>query len=167
MPIHNLCCATSLRDQLEELKMAGKKGKIAATRCCEILDSLRKEGISAQYLHLKRTKNGEARVNKCIKYDLGNGYRLITIRCGEHLFIPFVGTHDKADLWLEHNRLGDISGKSGLYDIEKITGAHQETVTTATRPATSSCRDEYEEDLLSRIDDSLLRYVFKGLVESG
>lgn len=165
MPILFLRCAKSLDFQIEELNKTGRKGKIAAMQCLEILETIRKEGFSGKLLHRKRTKNGEARVEKCVKYDLGTGYRLITIRCGDHLFVPFIGTHDKADLWLEHNKPDDIFKKSTLYTTEKITYEQQKYSSDFKTRANASFSDEYEEILLNRIDDTTLRQVFKGLVE--
>jgi len=164
MPILFLCCAKSLNAQLEEMNIAGKKSKNAAEQCLEILDAIRTKGPSAQFLQLKRTRNGEARVEKCIKYDLGNGYRLITIRCRDCLFIPFVGTHDKADLWFEHNRLDYVYDKRALYDMERIADGQHETIDVAETPEQCLRNDEYEEDLFRRIDDTILRQVFKGLM---
>lgn len=164
MSILFICFAKSLHTQIEGLNRTGKKGKIAAAACLEILEEIRKDGLSGKFLFSKRTKKGEARVDKCIKYDLGNGYRLITILCKDHLFIPFAGTHDKADLWLEHNRLDNIYKKK-LYVIEKIVYEKQKCKNVYETSSVTSFDDEYEEGLLNRIDDDTLRQVFKGLVE--
>ncbi len=164
MSILFLCCAKSLDFQIEELNKAGKKGKLAATQCQEILEAIRKGQLCGNFLLSKRTTNGEARVDKCIKYDLGNGYRLITIRNKDRLFIPFTGSHDKADLWLEHNRLDDICKKTRLYTVEEIFCHEQECDSKETTLLPKSSYDEYEEDVLSRVDDDMLRQVFRGLV---
>jgi hypothetical protein len=70
MPILFLRCAKSLDLQIENLYKSGKKGRIAAMQCLEILEAIRKEGFSGKLLSRKRTKNGEARIDKCVKYDL-------------------------------------------------------------------------------------------------
>jgi hypothetical protein len=160
-----ICFAKSLDIQIEELNRAGKKGRIAAATCLEILEQIRKDGLTGELLFIKRTKKGEARVDKCVKYDLGNGYRLITILCKDHLFIPFAGTHDKADLWLEHNRLDNIYKKKELYMVEKINYEQQQFESVCETSMETSFCDEYEEGLLERIDDDTLRQVFRGLVE--
>ena len=162
MPTLYLCCAKSLNTQLEELSKAGKKGKIAMLRYLEILEAIRTDGLSGDFLMGKRTKRGEARIAKCVKYDLGNGCRLITIRWRDHLFIPFAGSHDKADLWLEHNRLDDIHKKKRLFTREKIVyDAHGDTA--AVKVSSLASYDEYEKNLLSRIDEKTLRQVFPGI----
>jgi superfamily I DNA/RNA helicase len=52
---------------------------------------------------LTPTRHGESRA-KVDKYDLGGGYRLITKRAAETMMFLFVGTHDKADRWLDRHR---------------------------------------------------------------
>lgn len=89
---------------------------------------------------------------------------MITIRNKNQLFIPFVGTHDKADLWLENNRLQDFSKNTSSYILEKIfyqkNGCDSGEVS-----AQSFVRDEYEESLLNKIDEKTLRHIFRGLID--
>lgn len=54
------------------------------------------------------TKYGEYRIRKCVKYDLGCGYRMITIWRNHDIFVSYVGTHDECDRWLENNRWQDF-----------------------------------------------------------
>ena len=160
-----LCLAKSLDDQIEYLNKAGRKGKNAVSMCYEIIDTIRADGLSGKLLCCKRTRNGEARFDKCVKYDLGNGYRMITIRHKDHLFIPFLGTHDKVDLWLEHNRLDEIHTKKWLFNVEKLSQGQPDSEDCATEHEICASVDEYEEGLLGRLDDKTLRDVFRGLVE--
>ena len=73
--------------------------------------------------------------------------------------------HDKADLWLEHNRLDNIYKKRQLYSIEKISLDAQTDGTVFEASSETAAQDEYEENLRNRIDDNILRQVFRGLVE--
>jgi len=73
--------------------------------------------------------------------------------------------HDKADLWLEHNRLDNIHKKKQLYSIEKISLDAQTDGTVFEASSETAAQDEYEENLRNRIDDNILRQVFRGLVE--
>jgi superfamily I DNA/RNA helicase len=54
-------------------------------------------------IQLTRTHHGESRA-KVDKYDLGDGYRLITKQAAGTMMFLFVGSHDKADRWLEGHR---------------------------------------------------------------
>lgn len=99
--ISSLHFSRALEGQLNVLHHSGKKGEIAVRhfeRICAILRSARQE---TKEIFLKRTKNGEYRLKHCIKYDLGGGYRLITVRIGDRLYLPFLGSHDEVDQWLD------------------------------------------------------------------
>lgn len=50
------------------------------------------------------TNHGETRIDKCIKYDLNDGYRLITIQDNDIIVFCFVGRHNKADKWLNSHK---------------------------------------------------------------
>lgn len=158
-----LRCSKSLDRQLEELNRADRKARHAVRQCQEILANIRSKGLTDRFFINKRTKCGEARLENCVKYDLGNGYRMITIRWKNHLFIPFVGTHDKADLWLENNRLQDCRKNQSAYTFEKLECDHGSCDPSQSRGCLEE-HDEYEKSLLERIDDKILRQVFNGLV---
>lgn len=85
---------------LRKLAKSGRLGKQAAQKAEAACTQISLHGE----IRLERTHHGESRVD-CEKYDLGDGYRLITQRVGEgddaHLIMLFVGTHDNADNWLE------------------------------------------------------------------
>lgn len=49
------------------------------------------------------TNNGESRIKNCSKYELGGGYRLITIQSGDVVIFCFAGSHAEADKWLKKN----------------------------------------------------------------
>lgn len=57
------------------------------------------------------TDHGESRIKNCIKYDLGNGYRLVTVDFGEVVMLCYAGSHEEVDHWLDANR-----GQSFTYD---------------------------------------------------
>jgi len=53
---------------------------------------------------LKVTNHGENRIKHCVKRDLGDGCRLITIVNSGMTVFCFAGTHDDGDKWLDRNR---------------------------------------------------------------
>ncbi|MFA6286974.1 MAG: UvrD-helicase domain-containing protein [Opitutaceae bacterium] len=57
------------------------------------------------------TDHGESRIKNCIKYDLGNGYRLVSVDFGEVVMLCYAGSHDEVNHWLDVNR-----GQSFTYD---------------------------------------------------
>lgn len=53
---------------------------------------------------LRVTKHGENRIKHCVKYDLTDFCRLITIKNNNICAICFVGKHDDSEKWLERNK---------------------------------------------------------------
>lgn len=49
------------------------------------------------------TDHGESRIKGCIKYDLGNGFRMVTVQQGEVVILLFIGNHDATQRWLDKN----------------------------------------------------------------
>ena len=90
--------------RLNALKREGKQASLAAKRAEEIIENLASGGKALPEQIGKLTKHGELRIDKCRKYDLGGGYRLVCVKQGEHLFLSHVGTHDDCDCWIENNR---------------------------------------------------------------
>jgi len=88
---------------LRALSLSGKVGKDAATKAHAAVSLLAMDGE----IKLPPTHHGESRVD-CEKYDLGQGYRLVTQRIDgkdETLIVMmFIGTHDDTDKWLERHR---------------------------------------------------------------
>ena len=50
------------------------------------------------------TRNGETRIKNCTKYELGDGYRLVTIELGEVVVFCYVGGHEDSMKWLDANK---------------------------------------------------------------
>ena len=95
---------TRFNKRLETLKRGDKKSSLAAERAQELITQL----VTEEFAFLKETdrltKHGELRIDKCRKYDLGSGYRLICVELDGDLVITYVGTHDDCDRWIENNR---------------------------------------------------------------
>jgi hypothetical protein len=89
---------------IEALKKNGKAGTTLANKAKSIIESLA-SGTAQHHMDAigSFTKYGEKRIKNCRKYDLGCGYRLITLKRGDTVFIPFLGTHDNCQRWLESN----------------------------------------------------------------
>lgn len=115
-------------------------------------------------LYNKQTKNGEQRIRNCIKYDLGCGYRLVTIRLADRLFIPFIGDHDETDQWFERHKQDIFSPLDPLYHCERRTATEELSEPT---PQTENQQEErldlYEEQLQAKLDEAMLKAVFPGL----
>jgi len=65
------------------------------------------------FLGLAATNHGETRIKHCVKYDLGDGWRLITRQDAKSCAFLFMGDHEDCDRWLDNRRGEDIGIKSG------------------------------------------------------
>jgi hypothetical protein len=151
--------------RLDTLKRGDKKSAIAAERAEELVKKLLEEDLAFLEEAYNRTKHGELRIDKCRKYDLGSGYRLVCVEYGGDLFITYVGAHDDCDRWIENNRrfepeLCEPGGGTFSRSEEEDSG--------------EPCEEEYDEDdmdydsiLMKQIDDNLLREIFCGLCRDG
>lgn len=166
--IHNVLIARTLEKKLKALRQAGKRGRVVVTQCESLLDQIRREGPLAEQVYRKRTKNGENRINNCVKYDLSNGYRLITIKAGQNIFVPFVGGHDETDLWLEHHRYDEYFTDNPAFVNEDVGSSHCPQIAKREQRDLDEhiVVDVYEEQLLAKIDETLLKTVFQGLFQN-
>ena len=62
------------------------------------------------------TNHGESRIRSCVKFDLGDGYRLITQQANKCIVLLFVGNHDSCEDWLNRNK-----GLEVVFDAEAGT----------------------------------------------
>jgi len=81
------------------VETGGTHGK-KATKAADVIQKLA-AGIQ---LASATTNNGESRIRHCVKYDLGNGFRLITVQYSGCCFVMFMGDHEASDRWLDQNR---------------------------------------------------------------
>lgn len=154
----------SLPKLLGGLCKTGKKAELAASKCEAILNDIRQYGCRYEAVFSKRTRHGEARIKNCIKYDLGGGYRLVTIRVGCHLFICFVGTHDEANLWIERHRYDILTPGDPLYCCEERVAQAENGETDNCEPDNlHDIEEQYEDELRARLNETQLKSIFQGL----
>jgi hypothetical protein len=141
--------------QINQLQKADKKAAIAVKEAEKIINNLA-EGVIPESAGVV-TRHGEYRINNCIKYDLGSGYRLITIKDGVHLSVLFIGSHDECHQWIENNK----HAKPELYKkrAESIEVAPLEAELSKDPEDTETQWD----DPLDQLDDKSLRMIFRGL----
>jgi hypothetical protein len=145
---------------LTKLRRAGGRALLAAEQVETILARLATyEGKHPDAIH-KRTRNGEARIEKCKKFDLVGGYRLVYIHEAQQYYFLFAGTHDDCDHWLTHNRdlTLEMPGVSTLAEAKPTA-----VETSAAEPAVPPGDLDYDDIILKDIDEKILRRVFSGL----
>ena len=148
-------CLTTLRER-------GGAALFAAKKAEDIIQKIVMKGRVHSCNVGKLTKKGELRIKYGIKYDLGGGYRLVCAKKGPYLMLLYIGTHDDCGRWLERHKglqyeIDDNSDNK--LETQKVPLVDFESTMT-TDPA-----DEYEEQLMKRIDDKVLRNIFCGLIE--
>lgn len=151
-------------DQIESLRRAGTTGVLLAGKAEAIIGRLKSgEAWQADRKIAPRTAHGENRIRKCVKYDLGWGFRLITLLRNGVIYICYLGPHDQCDRWLADNsRLKEVDfGQSSLHKV-----ATQTSQEGGLHPENSSEELDDLDKRLQELPDRSLRRIFSGLVEA-
>ena len=112
---------------LSRLNRQNQIGRAVSTKVYELWNELLEannyDEVEAAFANLNVTNHGESRIQHCVKYDLGKGYRLVTIKHAGVVSLEFVGNHDQTDKWLNRNS-GKILVTDGstLKSVNRING---------------------------------------------
>lgn len=155
--IETICRDTRFDKSLEALRLSGKKGTVAADRAEAIIAVLARQG------HIRNDQLGpclrqpDARLSNCIKYYLGNGFRMITVDKGADLYLLYIGAHDACHRWVENNRNFQIDPARQRCIPCRVESSDPggNIDRTTTDPGTDAPFPD--------IDDRLLREIFAGL----
>lgn len=112
------------KDFNSSLQKLNRNGGAAQTKASKAYSVFGKaaSGDNNPFHGLSVTNHGESRIEHCVKYELGDGYRLITIKDDNICLFCFVGKHDLADSWLEsHKGLKAVVSKDGVVDVTNIS----------------------------------------------
>ncbi len=165
--ISSIHIALQVIKKVESLAGVGKKEQTIIDSYLEIIDYLQKGTVGKDKVLLKRTRYGEHRIANCLKYNLGLGYRLVTIKKRSTLFISFLGTHEETDLWLRKNTNYLPSANDKIYQQSLLV--NQSDIPTSLQKhedASEPSVDEYESKLLNKVDENTLKDIFCGLYAS-
>ncbi len=142
------------------LRKSGAPAAKAADRAEEIIDDLRTYGAVIDETKNVLTKHGELRIEHCKKYDLGSGYRLVTIKQGENLFLTQIGSHDECNQWIENNRSCSPEIFGDKYEMFPV----EENLTESMDEKDGSVQESLcEETWETEIDEKYLRRIFCGI----
>jgi hypothetical protein len=151
--------------ELEGLWQSGQKSALAARKTEKLIKALTQKGPPDLKKVWKLTGWGEKRIEGCLKYDLGDGFRVVCFRRRETLFVSFIGDHDECQKYLDHysGRHNWVAKENGTTlsvrmneppDAQKASSANEDFA------------DDYEDLLMQEIDDKVLRKVFRDLVKN-
>ena len=152
----------SFKKSLDALSRGDKTASQAALRAEDIIEKFASGDYHTVEIVNRRTKHGELRINGCRKYNLGGGYRLVCIKQGGHLVAAYVGSHDDCDRWIENNRGFECelpSHNSLLFTLESPASTHP------SNPEVEAHEPDYDDILMERIDEKILRRIFTGLCD--
>lgn len=153
----------SFRRCLETLARGDKIASLAASRAEEIIEKLASGDYQTIEIVSRRTKHGELRINGCRKYNLGAGYRLVCVKQEGYLAATYVGSHDDCNRWIENNRGFELEqpslGDSLLVSENCELSRHHDSENEEHEP-------DYDDILMAKIDQKILRQVFCGLCGS-
>lgn len=139
---------------LRALGRANRTGKQAALKAEAACTQLNLHGK----IQLPRTYHGETRMN-CEKYDLGDGYRLITQLAGagpdQKVVMMFVGSHDDADAWLKRhkNYTWVMQNSDGKVEFIQVTVPEGERPHAQVEVSIDTPEHVLDESLLSLASD--------------
>lgn len=157
--IRKIHCDSRLVKQKDLLCKAGKKAALAAKKAEDILEKMI-DGMAPREIS-GLTRHGEYRIQNCMKFDLGSGYRLITSKWEDQFYVLFIGTHDECHRWLENNRGWEPGYAKNGFESRAVTKAKP-----GRRIVRSADLDmEEPEDFIGRIDEKDLRIIFRGICE--
>ena len=119
------------------------------------------------------TRNGEARIRNCVKFDLVGGYRLVCRKEPNRLVMVYAGAHDACDRWIINNRVRqpDTEGDFLAVAAPRKGGTSSEGRAIA-RPGAPEGdaevivdhpQEDYDDILMRRVGDRELRAIFGGL----
>ena len=111
----DIIASKEFHEKVSELYRLGGNGRRIFKNVQSLLGGIKEEGARA-FRNFKTTNHGESRIKSCIKYDLGAGFRLVTVNTEKMIWLLFVGNHDAADKWLDNNSgWTPIRAKNGEY----------------------------------------------------
>ncbi len=155
--------ASTVERQLERTADYNKKGHLAILKCRQLIEDIRQYGPSYENVMVKRTRHGEHRIKNCVKYDMGCGYRLVTVMNGKHLFVTFLGSHDETDLWFDRHKGDKFNPESVSYDWEQIHICDESDLEESLESGSVEEHDAYERELEAKLDENILLSIFSGL----
>jgi hypothetical protein len=148
---------------MDRLIHSSKISEQAVYRFLQLLEDIREYGVYGEKVLIKRTKHGEQRIKNCVKYDLGGGFRLVTVMIGDDLFVPFLGSHDETDQWLDRHKADDYVVDNAVYRSERIIVEDNDEDAVLSEAEDLFDSDIYERQLEAKLDETILLSIFQGL----
>lgn len=157
--IENVYVHTRVERELQKLQNQENTPAFAAKKADQIIRSLVSGTKPA--LAGKLTRNGDARIKKCLKYDLGKGYRLICVKERKAIYVLYAGSHDSCDTWIDKNKNLRIET---FMEYLNCYGGHVVEECEHSISCEEACDHDYDDILMEKITQKDLREIFHGFV---
>lgn len=105
------------------------------------------------------TRNGEKRIPHCVKYELGDGWRLVTSQHFKTCGFLFMGKHDDAERWLDANKGQMFAVENGRATLVPGIGAPL----AYAKPYSATYHDK---PLIAHLPEDFSDFVLEGLPRS-
>jgi len=169
--IENVYVHTRVEKEIQRLQNQESTPAFAARKADSIIRSLVRGSKPA--LAGKLTRSGDARMKKCLKYDLGKGYRLICVKERTSIYVLYTGSHDSCDTWMDKHRNFKIDAFMEYLNLCYSGGCSASCKDSSwcgtSISESSECYEEelmqdYDDILMSKITQKELRAIFQGFI---
>ncbi len=162
--IENVYVHAKVEKEIQRLQNQENTPAFAAKKADQIIRSLA-NGIKPS-LAGKLTKSGDARMKKCLKYDLGKGYRLICVKERKTMYVLYTGSHDSCDTWLDKHRNFKIDAFMEYLKCWDSDCYFNCGGSDLNNSEICDVMDEsdYDDILMSKITQKDLRSIFQGFI---
>ncbi len=153
--------------ELQKLQNQDNTPGFAAKKAEQIIQSLARGEKPA--MAGKLTRNGDGRIKKCLKYDLGKGYRLICVKERTSIYVLYSGSHDSCHTWLDKNRSLKVEAfmdSLNPYDYNELSLSEKNSQYNKTKPDYNYPEMDYDDLLLEKVTQTDLRKIFQGIINS-
>ncbi len=158
--IENVYVHTKVEKEIQRLKNQENTPAFAAQKADQIIHAL--VNGAKPVMAGKLTKNGDARIKRCLKYDLGKGYRLVCVKERKSIYVLYTGSHDSCDTWMDKNKNLKVGS---IMDYLKWYSGCCSSSESCEGDALSDdgCLEyDYEDILMKKISQKDLREIFSG-----
>lgn len=160
--IENVYVHTKVEKEIQRLQNQENTPAFAAKKADQIIRALVNGTKPA--LAGKLTKSGDARIKKCLKYDLGKGYRLICVKERKSIYVLYTGSHDSCDTWMDKNRNLKIDALMEYLKWYSGYCSSSEPCEDDSLSYEENIEYDYEDILMEKISQKDLREIFQGFI---
>src|ERR1043166_2887711 len=135
---------------LQDAFLTGGQSRKKHDRVKIVLGSLRDDD---PFITLQVTNHGESRIKNCVKYELGDGWRLVTSKTDKTCTFLFVGDHSDTERWLNAHKGETIGVKDSR--LIRVPGVGNEPVQRHV------VVDHHDQPLVDKLDLEAMDHLLK------